>query len=95
MTLTLIKMITLHGTESLIFLIVFLLISSIAIYCATWVIYKVWVVEKDKKTKEEKLFWTLFSLFFNIITAAMYFFSEKNKNNNNLNSNQNDNSTWN
>ena len=71
------------------------LLPIIAICCAAWVLYQVWVVEKDKKTNEEKLLWTFLALFFNIITAVIYFFLEKGKNNNDPNSNQNDNITWN
>ena len=58
------------------------LIPLLAAICAIYVIYQIWVVEKDKKTKEEKLLWTLLALLFSIITAGIYYFLEKGKNNN-------------
>jgi prolipoprotein diacylglyceryltransferase len=58
------------------------LIPLLAAICAIYVIYQIWVIEKDKKTKEEKLLWTLLALLFSIITAGIYYFLEKDKNNN-------------
>ncbi len=55
------------------------LLPLIAALCAVWVIYQIWVVEKNTKSKEEKLLWTLLALLFSIVTAGIFFFLEKNK----------------
>ena len=55
----------------------------LGVVCAIWVLYQIWVIEKDTKSKEEKLLWTLLALFFSIITAGIYYFLEKGKNDKN------------
>ena len=45
----------------------------IALACAVWVIYDVWAVNK-KLSSNMKIVWTVFAVFFNIITAIVYYF---------------------
>ncbi|MDR2962265.1 MAG: hypothetical protein LBU90_01270 [Bacteroidales bacterium] len=73
------------------------LLLILIVLCAAWVIYQVWVVEKDTRTKEEKLLWTLLALLFSVITAGIFFFLEKEKNTNTTNEKPNDHEkiTWN
>lgn len=48
----------------------------VAIICAIYVIYDVWVVQK-KMAAVTKLIWTIGALIFNIITAIVYYFMVK------------------
>ncbi len=48
----------------------------IALICAVWVIYDVWS-EQKKMTQERKILWTVFAVFFSILTAIIYYFVEK------------------
>ncbi len=50
----------------------------LAIVCAIYVLYDVWMVQKKMSTGT-KLIWTIFGLIFNIITAIVYFFMVKKK----------------
>lgn len=59
------------------------LLPIIAIIAAAYVLYQIWIVEKHTKSKEEKLLWTLLALLFSVITAAIYYFLEKDKTKNN------------
>ena len=49
----------------------------IHLVCAVWVIYEVWVVNK-KMSEGGKLLWTILALLFSIITAIVYYFTQKN-----------------
>ena len=44
--------------------------------CAAWVIYDVWMVN-EKLSGGSKIIWTIFALFFSIITAVVYYFVGK------------------
>ncbi|HON53412.1 MAG TPA: PLDc N-terminal domain-containing protein [Bacteroidales bacterium] len=59
------------------------LLPILAIAAAIYVLYQIWIVEKNNKSKEEKLLWTLLALLFSVITAGIYYFLEKDKFNNN------------
>lgn len=52
------------------------LLGIIALIAAIWVIYDVWVVNKGLSTGA-KILWTIFALFFSIITAIVYYFVKK------------------
>lgn len=52
------------------------LIGIIAFIAAVWVIYDVWIVNKGMSTGS-KILWTIFALFFSIITAIVYYFVKK------------------
>lgn len=52
------------------------IIGIIALICAIWVIYDVWINQK-KMSFGSKLLWTIFAIFFNIITAIVYYFKKK------------------
>ena len=52
------------------------IIYIVAIICAVWVIYDVWANQK-KMSGGSKLLWTIFVLFFSIITAIVYYFVKK------------------
>jgi prolipoprotein diacylglyceryltransferase len=54
------------------------IIGLIALICAVWVIYDVWVVEK-KLNQNHKIIWTIFAILFSIITAIVYYFMVKRK----------------
>ena len=49
------------------------LIGIVALICAVWVIYDVWVNSKRKDTGI-KVLWTVAAVFFSIITAVVYYF---------------------
>ncbi|MBV6645055.1 MAG: PLDc N-terminal domain-containing protein [Cyclobacteriaceae bacterium] len=51
------------------------IIYIIAIVCAVWVIFDVWT--KQKMSAGSKALWTVFALFFSIITAIVYYFMKK------------------
>ncbi|MDA0194966.1 MAG: PLDc N-terminal domain-containing protein [Bacteroidetes bacterium] len=51
------------------------IIYILALVCAVWVIYDVWT--KEKMDTGMKLVWTIFALFFSIITAIIYYFVKK------------------
>ncbi len=54
------------------------IIWLVATACAVWVIYDVW--SKNKRlTDTEKLIWTLSAIVFSVITAVIYYFTQKNK----------------
>lgn len=59
------------------------LLPILAIAAVIYVLYQIWIVEKNNKSKEEKLLWTLLALLFSVITAGIYYFLEKDKFNNN------------
>ena len=44
----------------------------VALLCALWVIYDVWMNNR-KADKIMKIVWTLLAVFFNIITAIVYY----------------------
>lgn len=46
--------------------------------CAIWVIYDV-LVKQKKYSNERKLIWIICAVFFNIITAIVYYFLVKKK----------------
>ncbi len=48
----------------------------LALICAVWVIYDVWAVQKSM-SGGKKLVWTIFALFFSIITAIVYYLVQK------------------
>ncbi|MDD3263833.1 MAG: PLDc N-terminal domain-containing protein [Candidatus Nanoarchaeia archaeon] len=50
----------------------------VGVACAIWVIYDV-VVNQKKYSNEKKLIWIICAVFFNIITAIVYYFLEKRK----------------
>ena len=52
------------------------LLGLVALACAVWVIYEVWMVQKNKNTVE-KLIWTVAALVFSILTAIVYYFTKK------------------
>jgi hypothetical protein len=52
------------------------LIGIIALICAIWVIYDVWVVRNTMRTGS-KLIWTIFAIFFSILTAIVYYILKK------------------
>lgn len=52
------------------------LIYIFAVVCAVWVIYNVWAVN-TKLSTGSKVIWTVFALLFNILTAVVYFFTNK------------------
>ncbi|HZH73041.1 MAG TPA: hypothetical protein VFD91_11160 [Mariniphaga sp.] len=52
------------------------LIGIIALICAIWVIYDVWIGTKGLSTGA-KLLWTIFAILFSIITAIVYYFIRK------------------
>ncbi len=53
-------------------------IGIIALVCAVWVIYDVWT-KNDRLTDTEKLVWTIGAVLLSIITAIIYYFTQKNK----------------
>jgi hypothetical protein len=52
------------------------ILGIVALICAIWVIYDVWVVRKTMSTGS-KILWTIFAIFFSIITAIVYYFVKK------------------
>lgn len=48
------------------------IIGLIALLCAIWVIYDVWVARKSMKV-EMKIVWTICAVLFSIITAIVYY----------------------
>jgi len=48
----------------------------VALICAIWVIYDVWTKQK-KMSGGTKILWTLLAIFFNILTAIVYYFVKK------------------
>lgn len=52
------------------------LLYVVALACAVWVIYDVWAVNKTLSTGG-KIIWTIFALFFSILTAIIYYFVRK------------------
>ncbi|MFA5485098.1 MAG: PLDc N-terminal domain-containing protein [Candidatus Pacearchaeota archaeon] len=50
----------------------------IALGCTVWVIYDV-LINNKKMTKGLKIIWIIGAIFFNIITATVYYFVEKRK----------------
>lgn len=50
----------------------------IALGCTVWVIYDVLTNNKNM-TKDLKIIWIIGAIFFNIITATVYYFVEKKK----------------
>ena len=54
------------------------LLYIVGIICAIWVLYDVWA--KNKKLNDTgKLVWSIFAIFFNIITAIVYYLRYKSK----------------
>ncbi len=43
---------------------------------AIWVVYDLWV-KNDRLNDTEKLVWTICAIFFNIITAIVYYITQK------------------
>ena len=52
------------------------IIGIVALICAIWVIYDVWVNQK-KMSGGNKVLWTIFALIFSILTAIIYYFTKK------------------
>ena len=52
------------------------IVEVIALICAVWVIYDVWL-NKKKKDTVFKVIWTVLAVFFSILTAIVYYFMEK------------------
>ena len=48
----------------------------IGIACAIWVIYEVWN-NNSRLSSTEKLIWTICAIFFSVITAIIYYFTQK------------------
>lgn len=48
----------------------------IGVIAAIWVIYDVWT-QNHKLNETNKILWTIFALFFNIIAAVIYFLVHK------------------
>lgn len=48
----------------------------ISALCAIWVIYDVWAKQTSMESIH-KIIWTVCALFFNIITAIVYYFVKK------------------
>ena len=54
------------------------LIGLIGLIAAAWVIYDLWT--KNKRLSDtEKLVWTIAAVVFNILTAVIYYFTQKQK----------------
>lgn len=51
------------------------LLGLVALLLAIWVIYDVWAKLRAKTV--EKVLWTVFAIFFSIITAIIYYFVKK------------------
>ena len=49
------------------------IVGLIALICAIWVIYDVWVNNRSASTVM-KVVWTVLAVFFSIITAIVYYF---------------------
>ncbi len=54
------------------------LVGIVAVVCAVWVIYDVFVKQKGMKTST-KIIWTVCAVVFSIITAIIYYFLVKSK----------------
>lgn len=52
------------------------LIYLIGIVAAVWVIYEVWT-QNARLSDTEKLVWTIGAIFFSVITAVIYYFTQK------------------
>jgi len=52
------------------------IIGIVALVCAIWVIYDVWVNQKSM-SGGKKVLWTILAIFFSIITAIVYYFVRK------------------
>ena len=52
------------------------IVGIIAFVCAIWVIYQVWAVNKSLSSGA-KIIWTVFAIFFSIITALVYLVAGK------------------
>lgn len=53
------------------------IVSLLSLISFVWVIYEVWAVNKKFSTTQ-KIVWSVFAIFFSIITAVVYFILEKN-----------------
>ena len=51
------------------------ILSIVALICAIWVIYDVWI--KQKMDVGMKVVWTILALLFSILTAIIYYFVKK------------------
>ncbi len=52
------------------------LIYLVGIIAAVWVIYEVWT-QNPRLSDTEKLIWTIGAIFFSVITAVIYYFTQK------------------
>jgi hypothetical protein len=52
------------------------LIALIGLAAAAWVIYDLWTKNK-RLTDTEKLVWTIAAVVFSILTAVIYYFTQK------------------
>lgn len=52
------------------------ILGLVALIFAIWVIYDVWAVQK-KMSGGSKIIWTIMAIFFNILTAIVYYFMKK------------------
>lgn len=50
--------------------------GTIAFFCAVWVIYEVWAINKNMTTGY-KVLWTFSALLLNVFTAIAYYFVVK------------------
>lgn len=48
----------------------------VGIVAAVWVIYDVWT-QNTRLSDTEKLVWTIGAIFFSVITAVIYYFTQK------------------
>ena len=54
------------------------LLGLVALAAAVWVIYHLWT-KNDRLTDTEKLIWTIAAVFFNALTAVIYYFTQYRK----------------
>ena len=52
------------------------LLWAIGVACAIYVIYDVWA-NNSKLSDGQKILWTVFALLFNIVTAIVYYVTQK------------------
>ncbi len=52
------------------------ILGIVALVCAIWVIYDVWT-QNSKLSQTHKIIWTVCAIIFSIITAAVYYFTQK------------------
>lgn len=50
------------------------IIIVLCIILDIWLLQQIWIAEKNLRTTNEKLFWTLMILLFHVVTVAVYIF---------------------